>query len=425
MRMDGKYAAYVSILHRHLRPAMGCTEPIAIAYAAALARQALGAPPDTAQVLVSGNIIKNAKSVTVPNTGGRKGIETACAAGIVAGDSERALEVIAGITREQLAQVAAFLQRDCIRVGLKPDARLFDILVTLEGGGHSASVRIADRHTHVVSVTRDGAPLRECPASSASIQEETDEALLTVEEIYAFASSCDIADVREVLRHQINCNLRVAEEGLSGCWGAGVGRTLLEYGGDDVCTRAKAYAAAGSDARMSGCELPVVINSGSGNQGITVSLPVIIFAQALQAQEERLYRALVMSNLTAIRVKGLIGCLSAYCGAISAGCAAGAGIAFLAGGDLDLINHTIVNGLAILSGTICDGAKPSCAAKVASAVDAALMGYHMALSGKEFVGGEGIVKKGVERTIECIGRLGKDGMRETDQEILRIMIDTM
>ena len=423
-KTDPRYHAYAAILKSHLRPAMGCTEPIAIAYAAAVARKALGCLPERVHVWVSGNIIKNAMAVTVPNTDGRKGIDAACAAGLVAGNAQRELQVIAEVTADQRAEIAAYLQRRTITVSLKPDARLFDILVEVEAGGRHASARIADRHTNVVDVIREGQTLYHRDLDADEAGEEVDESLLSIDGIFDFANTCDLADVQEVIQRQIACNTAIAEEGLTGRWGASVGKVLLDcYGTADVRIRAKAYAAAGSDARMSGCEMPVIINSGSGNQGITVSIPVIEYAKELHATQEQLYRALVMANLTAIRQKALIGTLSAYCGAISAGCAAGAGIAYINGGDLYLINHTIVNSLAILSGTICDGAKPSCAAKIASAVDAALMAYQMACAGKQFRGGEGIVKKGVENTIASVGRLGKDGMKQTDEEILKIMIE--
>ena len=423
-KTDPRYAAYVSILKSHLRPAMGCTEPIAIAYAAAVARRALGCLPEKASVWTSGNIIKNAMAVTVPNTDGRKGIDAACAAGLVAGNPDRELQVIADVTAEQRAELTDYLARKCISVNLKPDARLFDILVEVEADGHRASARIANRHTNVVDVIRDGQTLYHRDLEENETGKDVDEGLLSIDGIFDFANTCELADVSEPIQQQISCNTAIAEEGLTGRWGASIGKVLLDcYGTADVRIRAKAYAAAGSDARMSGCELPVIINSGSGNQGITVSLPVIEYARELKASQELLYRALVMANLTAIRQKALIGTLSAYCGAISAGCAAGAGIAYINGGDMHLINHTIVNSLAILSGTICDGAKPSCAAMIASAVDAALLGYQMACAGKQFRGGEGIVKKGVENTIASVGRLGKDGMKQTDEEILKIMIE--
>lgn len=423
---DPRYAAYVAVLENHLKPAMGCTEPIAIAYASALARKTLGCLPDRATVQVSGNIIKNAKSVTVPNTNGKKGIEAACAAGLVAGDPIRELQVISDVTVDDLLGIEEYLNRGVITVEVKPDARLFDILVTACSGEHVAAARIADRHTNVVDVTLDNRVIQRCELLGEDLNTDQNEALLTIEDIYDFANTCDVADVAAVLDRQIACNTAISREGLTGKWGACVGRVLLDsYGDADVRVRARAYAAAGSDARMSGCELPVIINSGSGNQGITVSIPVIEYAKELHASQELLYRALTLSNLVAIHQKTLIGCLSAYCGAISAGCASGAGIAYLCGGDLYIINHTIVNSLAILSGTICDGAKPSCAAKIAAAVDSALIGYQMALNGKQFRGGEGIIKKGVENTIASVGRLGKDGMKYTDEEILRIMIESL
>ncbi len=424
LKTDPRYAAYASILRAHLIPAMGCTEPIAIAYAAAVAARALGETPEKAQVLVSGNIIKNAKAVTVPNTAGRKGIEAACAAGLIAGDPDKELQVISAVTKDQLREIDAFLARDVITVGIKPDARLFDILIIAEANGHAATARIADRHTNVVEITFDGdTRLNAAISAEREEQDGAQENLLTIEGAYDFADTCDLDDVRDVIARQIACNTAIAQEGLTGKWGAGVGRMLLDVWGTDVRTRARAMAAAGSDARMSGCEMPVIINSGSGNQGMTICLPIVEYAKEGNIPEERLYRALILANLTAIRLKTLIGCLSAYCGAVSAGCSAAVGVAYLEGGSLSLVNHTLVNGLAILSGTICDGAKPSCAAKIASAIDAGLMGYEMARSRRQFRGGEGIVKKGVENTIVNVGRLGRDGMKETDQEILRIMID--
>lgn len=421
-KSDPKYSAYIRVLNAHLMPAMGCTEPIAIAYAAAVATRALGCAPASAQALVSGNILKNAQAVTVPNTDGQKGVAAACAAGIVAGDPDKELQVIAQVTGEQRQRIGEMTQSGVIKVGIKPNARLFDILVTVTADGHSASARIADRHTNIVTVEKDGQTLSAQALGVEDTGINPDEALLTIESIVDFADTCDLNDIKDVLERQIDYNCRIAEEGIHGGWGANVGKVVLDsYGDQDVCVRARAYAAAGSDARMSGCELPVIINSGSGNQGITVSVPLVEYAKGMDAPHDRLLRALLISNLTAIRLKALIGCLSAYCGAISAGCAAGAGIAYLRGGDLYRISHTLVNSLAILSGTICDGAKPSCAAKIACAVDAGLMGMQMAERRQQFRGGEGIIKKGVENTIRSIGQLGKDGMRETDQEILKIM----
>jgi len=386
-------------------------------------RKALGRLPEKAIVRVSGNIIKNAKAVTVPHTGGRKGIDAACAAGLIAGNADRELEVIASVSAEALTAIDAYLAEKRITVELKEAARLFDIEVIAQADGHCATARIADRHTNVVEVEVDGRRLAFRELVGEEMDTDANEALLTIEGAYDFADTCDLSDVEAVIQRQIECNTAIAEEGLTGCWGASVGKVILDsYGTADVKVRARAYAAAGSDARMSGCEMPVIINSGSGNQGMTISLPIVEYAKEINASKERLYRSLVLANLTAIRQKTLIGCLSAYCGAVSAGCASAAGIAYLNGGDLYLVNHTLVNGLAILSGTICDGAKPSCAAKIASAVEAGILGYEMAKAGKQFRGGEGIIKKGVENTIISVGRLGKEGMKQTDEEILRIMI---
>lgn len=421
-RNSSQYRQCVACLEEHLKPAMGCTEPIAVAYAAALCRETLGCVPERAQVLVSGNIIKNAMGVKVPRSGGRRGIDVACAIGLVAGKADRKLEVLAEVTPDQLEQADMYLAGNAVSVDLKENARLFDIEVTGSAGAHTACVRLADHHTNVVSIRLDGRELLQGTDMLGEESLDSDENL-SMEAIYDFAVSCDLEDVRDVILRQVRENMAIAREGLHGAWGAEVGRTVLDtYGDGDVRVRARALAAAGSDARMAGCEMPVIINSGSGNQGITVSVPVAVYAEHLGVSQEVMIRALVLSNLIAIHEKSSIGCLSAYCGAISAGCASGAGIAFLYGADLGVIEKTVVNSLAILSGTICDGAKPSCAAKIASAVDAAILSCEMAFRGRGFRGGEGIVKKGVEPTIASIGRLARDGMRSTDEEILRIMI---
>ena len=420
---DPKYSAYIGVLRDHLKPAMGCTEPICVAYAAAVAARALGARPEKVRVSASGNMIKNARVVTVPNTGGRKGIDAACAAGIIAGRPELELQVISEVTDAQRSAIDEMLAAGIIKVVYNPDARLLDVLVEMEGQGHTAEARIVDRHTNVVLIRRDGQTMlsRFIPEESTEVPEN--EKMLSIQDIFDFADSCRIEDILPVLEPQVRNNGAIALEGMTGKWGNAIGRILLDtYGSEDVKIRAKAYAAAGSDARMSGCEMPVVINSGSGNQGITVSVPVMEYARSMDIPEERMYRALALSNLTAIHLKAQIGCLSAYCGAVSAGSAAGAGIAYLCGGGLYEINHTIVNTLAILSGTICDGAKSSCAAKIAESVDAAIIGYQMTLAGKQFRDGEGIIKKGVENTIANIGRLGRDGMRQTEEEILQMMM---
>ena len=424
------YQAYCQILKEELIPAMGCTEPIAIAYAAAKAREVLGKEPDSVKIGVSYNIIKNVKSVIVPNTGGMKGIQSAAAAGIVAGQADKALEVISQVSAKQKQDITEFLNRMEICVEPIDQGMIFDIVIRLGYGTESAVVRIAQYHTNIVYIEKNGEVLLDHtetinqPAVHDHTEEGlTDRSLLTVDDIYEFANTCDIQDVKDVLDRQIKYNTEISQEGLSHEWGANVGSTMLKYYGNDVRNRAIAKAAAGSDARMSGCEKPVIINSGSGNQGMTVSIPVIEYAKELNCSQEKLYRALTLSNLIAIHEKSGIGRLSAYCGAVSAGCAAGCGIAYLHDADNEGIAHTLVNALAIVSGIICDGAKPSCAAKIASSVEAGILGYHMYLNGQEFRGGDGIVKKGVENTIRNVSRLGREGMRETDKEIVNIMME--
>ena len=422
MEKTPHYDSYVKILEEELIPAMGCTEPIAIALAAAKARETLGSMPLACRVEVSGNIIKNVKAVTVPNTGGLKGIEAAAAAGIVAGKAELELEVLSQVTAEEIAAMAEFL-KDCeMTVVPALGDRVFYIRVTSEGGGHSASCEIVDYHTNITCIQKDGKVVFQSQGGSGEKQEQTDRSVLSVEEIIRFADCLDTADVAEVIRRQVAYNSAISAEGLKGGWGAEVGKTIRDVYGDDVAVRAKAAAAAGSDARMSGCELPVVIVSGSGNQGMTTSLPVIEYARDMGADEDALIRALVVADLVTIHQKTGIGRLSAFCGAVSAGCGAASGVAYLKGGRYREVAHTIANALAICSGMICDGAKPSCAAKIAAAVDAGLMGYHMFMSGHQFVDGEGIIKKGVENTIGNVGRLAREGMRRTDEEILHIMV---
>ena len=419
------YNTYVHILEEELIPAMGCTEPIAIAYAASIARAALGMLPEHVEIHVSGNIIKNVKSVIVPHTGGLHGIEAAVAAGLVAGDQQRELEVIADVTEEQIKQIKAYLEQTEITVAQAETERVFEIDLRAEKDGRRVQVKIVDGHTNVVLVRRNEEILYESSMLSEAPDEaehKTDHSLLEVEKIVLFAEEVELEDVTEVLERQITYNTAIAEEGLRGKYGANIGNVLLTAYGNSVGNRAKAWAAAGSDARMSGCELPVVINSGSGNQGITVSLPIIVYAEELHASKEQLYRALVIGNLIAIHLKTGIGCLSAYCGATSAGCGAAAGITYLYGGGYKEIAHTVVNALAINSGMVCDGAKASCAAKIASAVGAGLLGMEMYRQGSQFVGGDGIVTKGVEKTIMNVGDLAREGMAQTDKEIIQIML---
>ncbi|QOS68811.1 serine dehydratase subunit alpha family protein [Eggerthella guodeyinii] len=428
-RTDERYGQYVAILEEELVAAMGCTEPIAIALAAARARELLGTRPVRVEVAASGSIIKNAKSVVVPHTGGLKGIEAAAAAGIVAGRAERSLEVIADVSPTDIEEVAAYLERTPITVERADTGLDFDIVVRVfadaqDAPARSALVRIADFHTNIVREERDGAVLRDgAPASEGGAAEGmTDRGVLSMEGIWDFAMTAELDDVRDLLDRQIACNDAIAREGLAGDWGANIGSVMLGAYGDDVKSRACACAAAASDARMSGCELPVVINSGSGNQGITVSVPLIVYARHLGSTDEQLHRALVLSNLVAIHQKTGIGRLSAFCGAVCAGAAAGAGIAYLDGGGYDEACHAVVNALSIVAGMVCDGAKPSCAGKIAFSVNAGILGYVMYRDGQQFYGGDGIVKKGVENTIDSIARLGRDGMRATNDEIIRIML---
>lgn len=421
------YQDYVNILKEELVPAMGCTEPIAIAYAAAVLRETLGRPAERMEVEASGNIIKNVKSVFVPGTGGLRGIPAAAAAGMAAGDPSLDLEVLSQIGEAEQARIREYLACTPITVKLADSPLIFDILVRAWSGEDSALVRIANYHTHIVRIEKNGAILKDLPVQAAAEEGLTDKSALSVRGILEFAREADLSDVEETLSRQIRFNTAIAQEGLRGDYGANIGQVLLSAYGDDVKIRAKAMAAAGSDARMNGCGLPVVIVSGSGNQGLTASLPVIEYAKELGADQDTLYRALLVSDLITIHLKAEIGRLSAYCGAVSAGCGSGAGIAYLYGKDkpeealLKDVSHTIVNSLAVVSGMVCDGAKASCAAKIASAVDAGILGFTMYQQGQQFRGGDGIISKGVEETIHNIGLLATQGMRETDREILDIM----
>ena len=421
------YQDYVNILKEELVPAMGCTEPIAIAYAAAVARQTLGALAERMEVEASGNIIKNVKSVFVPNTGGLRGIPAAAAAGMAAGNPALELEVLSQIEEAEQSAIRQYLEETPIAVKLATSPFIFDITIRAWAGEESALVRIVNYHTNIVRIEKNGRVLKEVEAQAAAEEGLTDKSVLSVEGILEFARECRLSDVEETLGRQVRYNTAIAEEGLRGDYGANIGSVLLAAYGDDVKIRAKAMAAAGSDARMNGCGLPVVIVSGSGNQGLTASLPVAEFAKELGVDRETMLRAVLVSDLVTIHLKAEIGRLSAYCGAVSAGCGSGAGIAWLYGRHKDPqallkdVSHTIVNALAVDSGIVCDGAKASCAAKIASAVDAGILGFTMYQHGQQFRGGDGIITKGVEETIRNIGLLATQGMRETDREILDIM----
>ena len=421
---DKRYKAYLKILQEELIPAMGCTEPIAVAYAAAKVREVLGKQPDRVLIEASDNIIKNVKSVVVPNTGNLRGIEASAVAGIVAGDADKVLEVISSVEDEDRKKIRTFLESKEIEVCKSKSNLTFDLIITVYRGESKASVRISHFHTNIVLITKNEKIVyqnQDCVDLDTSSL--TDRSIMNVKDIIEFSESVELSEVEELLQRQIEYNTSIAVEGIKGNWGANIGSVLLDIWGDDIKVRSKAMAAAGADARMSGCELPVVIVSGSGNQGITASVPVIEYAKELNVDKETLFRALVVSNLVTIHQKTGIGRLSAYCGAVSAGVGAGAGITWLHGGRFKEVAHTIVNALAIVSGIICDGAKPSCASKIAASIEAGILGFHMYQKGQQFYGGDGILKKGVENTITNIGRLARDGMRETDKEIIRIMLE--
>lgn len=417
---DSLYSIYVQILKEELVMAMGCTEPIAISYACAKATQVLDHLPDRIVVKASGSIIKNVKSVIVPHTNGLKGIEVAAAAGALYGDADAKLEVLSSATREQIEELPEYVQNTNITVQHIEQGHVFDLEIHVYYEQEHASVRIVDTHTNIVQIEKNWQVIFE--DKTTSLEHKADHSALIMKQIWDFSQTVDIDDVKEILDRQITCNMAIANEGIHNSYGANIGHVILNMDSDCVKTKAKAYAAAGSDARMNGCELPVVINSGSGNQGITCCVPVVVYAKKLDCTQEQLYRALVLSNLTAIYIKTGIGTLSAFCGAVSAGAAAGAGIAYLHNGTYKEIQHTIVNALAILSGTICDGAKASCAAKIASSIDAGIMGYYMYKNKQQFYAGDGIVAHSVDETIQNIGTLGSQGMLQTNDKIIEMMI---
>ena len=419
---DQLYKEYLAILKEELIPAMGCTEPIALAYAASKAKEVLGELPDKVVVEASGSIIKNVKSVIVPNTNQLKGISAAVAAGIVAGNCDRELEVISEVDEQKKQEIVEYLRNTFFEEKFLDEGNVFDLIVTLYKDKGYSKVRISHYHTNIVLIEKNGEVLFS-KEDNIEKTHSTDRGCLNMEAIYDFSNTVDIEDVRETIERQIEYNTSIALEGLKNNYGANIGKVLLKHGGDSVDVRAKAMAASASDARMNGCEMPVIINSGSGNQGITCSLPVIEYAKEYNINKDKLIRALVLSNLVAIHEKTRIGTLSAFCGAVSAGASAGAGIAYLLDGSYDAIIHTVVNALAISSGIICDGAKASCAAKISTSVDAGIFGYQMYLEHQEFKGGDGIVVKGIENTIRNIGRLSSEGMRETNKEIISMMIE--
>ncbi len=413
---------YLAILGEELLLATGCTEPIAVAYTAARLREVLGAKPEKILAEVSGNILKNVKSVVVPNTGGRRGIEAAIAVGVIAGDPEAGLQVIANVTDDDVNEIEKYIEETDIKVTSPETPRMLDIKLTGWAEGHEAIVHVANNHTNIVYVEKDGEVLLEKPLTSDPEDNLTDKSCLNLNDIIEFTETIPLEDIEDLIKRQIDCNLAISETGLNGNWGSNIGSLMLAAG-SGIDMEVRAWAAAGSDARMNGCEMPVVICSGSGNQGITASVPVVKYGRHLGADEEKIIRAVCLSDLVTLHQKALIGRLSAYCGAISAGIGAGCAIAWLKGADYDGIAHTLMNAAAMLSGCICDGAKASCASKISMAVESGILGYNMHLTGNDFRSGDGIVGEDVEETVRNVGELASEGMRETDRVILKIMTE--
>lgn len=414
---------YLNILKEELKKAMGCTEPIAISYLSSVLKDLLGGLPSKVDIFVSGNILKNVKSVVVPNTNGLRGIKAASAIGIVAGNKDLKLECLSKVNDLDREKCVKYLNETDISIKAANDGFIFDIHIFMYMNNDVVEGRIVDNHTNIVYLRKnENILVNRDLTNSIKVNDLEDHSLLNVKDIYDFACNIELNEVEDLMNEQINCNMSIAKAGLNSPYGANIGKTLLKAYPNDIVTKARAYASAASDARMNGCELPVVINSGSGNQGITCSIPVIIYAEELKVNKERLIRALVLSNLLTTHIKTGIGRLSAFCGVVAAGCAAGAAIAYLHNGDLEMISHTIVNSLAIVSGIICDGAKASCAGKIASAVDAGILGFKLYQNGNEFYSGEGIVTKGVDNTIRNVGLVASVGMVETDKEIINLMI---
>lgn len=415
-----QYDNYIKILKEELIPAMGCTEPIAIAFTAAKAREVLGQIPEWMVIRCSGNIIKNVKGVVVPNSGGQRGVEVAAILGVVAGKADLELQVISQVKQEDIDKTRTLYSQGICRCELEEGEENLFIRAELKAGQEMAAVEVRTKHNHIAKIEKNGQVIFEKP--DIVTQESGDKSKLNIKDILEFANEVSLDDVREIISRQIKYNSAISKEGLTHKWSAQVGQTLLKFGSNDIRIRARAAAAAGSDARMNGCALPVVINSGSGNQGITCTMPVVVYAEEMKSDEDTLYRALVLTNLLSLHQKRYIGNLSAYCGAVSAGAAAACGIAYLNGADYDVIGKTIINALGNVGGIVCDGAKASCAAKISSAVDAGIMGYEMAKRDLVFQFGEGLVENDYEKTIQNIGRMGRQGMKSTDVEILNIMI---
>lgn len=418
--MHNEYAVYVEALKAELIPAMGCTEPIAIAYASAVCKEQLGGFPEQVDIFVSRNIIKNVKSVVVPNTNKMRGIEVACIAGFVAGHSERQLQVLAYISDEEKTAIRQYTEAGIVRVHVSEEPDIFYIRVEGRLGEHTAAVTIRTDHTNITCIRRDDQVIFEKAVEAA--EPEAAESLWKIDEVIHAAATMPLEPVEALLQRQIDYNMAIAEEGLKNEYGASIGKILLQREPGSKRIQAKANAAAASDARMNGCELPVVIVSGSGNQGITASVPVVVYGRAMKVDREKLLRALLLSDLVTIYLKQGIGKLSAYCGAVSAGCGSGAGIAFLHDCTAEQIEHVVENALAINSGIICDGAKSSCAAKIAISIEGGLLAFDMMMAEKNFAGGDGIVQHTADETIAAVGKIASQGMVETDKEIIDVML---
>lgn len=419
--MDDKmYQNFTEVLKHELVPALGCTEPIAIAFTAAKAREVLGRMPEKMKVYCSGNIIKNVKSVTVPSTNGLKGIASSAVAGAVGGDPSMGFEVLKPLTKENVETIKDYLNEGICQVGLLDTDAVLDIEVRMSAGNDDVTVEVKDEHTHIDHIEKNGEIIYRAESGAAAEKQTALDPDVTLGDVLEYADKADLDNLKDIIEDQLYKNLMIAEEGLRRPYGANVGRNIMRTCRDCV-DRAIAYAAAGSDARMDGCGLPVVINSGSGNQGLTVSMPVYIFAKEYQVSHEKMLRALVFSNLTAIYQKSKLGKLSAYCGAVSAACASGAAITYMLGGTYEQIENTLTNAIATLSGIVCDGAKASCAAKIATAVDSAILAHKMAMSGDVLKSGEGLIADTLQETIDAYTTIGRDGMRETDRMILQMM----
>ena len=417
------YQNYIGILKEEMIPAMGCTEPIALAYGAARAREVLGKEPEHITAKCSGNIIKNVRCVIIPNSGGLTGIEAGVVLGAVAGDPSLNMEVLSKVNESGRKRCCELLDKKICKVELLDSPVVLHFIIEMQAGDDTVSLEIKYDHINVTKIVKNQEVLLDSDYKSDETPAAADRTLLNLEDIKTFADTVELDDVKEIIENQIRSNMAIAHEGMTGKYGLGIGRIIRETYSNDMLTKMRSLTAAASEARMGGCDMPVVINSGSGNQGIACSVPLIVYAREMELPDYVLYRALVFSNLLTVYQKQYIGKLSAFCGAVSASCAAGAGITYMGGGELSVIKKTIENTLANIPGIICDGAKISCAAKIAASLDAAFLAHHLAMNGQSYAPYTGILKEEAGETISCVGQIGKEGMKETDKEILRIMLE--